>query len=300
MSEYAVAVDFGKTRLRVALADEQGRTSHVQEVDSRDFTSSSDITEAVVKGVEHLRSALEEPGPGPITGVGVGSTGAVDPATGTVLSSGSLPYLRDYDMAAQLSDRLGLPVSVVNDVSAQGLGEAVYGGHGEEDRVAFVNFGTGVGVALVQGRRLDLGAHGSLGLISALPLPPDGRTVNQRAGGKALAPFVGEDRREGPECDAACQDAVEAAALVIGFVAGLCDPHSVAVGGGVWLHNAWFREGVKARLHEVLSGQTTGLSVPHVVTARLGDRAGLVGAGHLGLAAGKSPAFGARAVTARP
>ncbi|WKD32995.1 ROK family protein [Streptomyces xanthophaeus] len=287
MSEYAVAVDFGKTRLRVALMDGQGRTHHVREVDSRDFTSTGDITEAIVEGAyDLLRSARQER----VTGIGVGSTGAVDPATGTVSSSGSLPYLRGYDMAAQLSGRLGLPVTVVNDVSAQALGEAVYGGHGEADRVAFVNFGTGVGVALVRGRRLDFGAHGSLGLVSALPLPPDGRTLNERAGGKALAPFVGENGADGPECDAARAGAVEAAALVIGFVAGLCDPHTIAVGGGVWLRNPWFRDRVRARLHEVLGGQTTGLAVPHVVTARLGDRAGLAGAGHLGLSAGRTAA----------
>ncbi|MFD4914662.1 ROK family protein [Streptomyces virginiae] len=285
MSEYAVAVDFGKTRLRVALMDDQGGTHHVREVDSRSFTSSSNITEAVAKEVDDLlQTARQEQ----VTGIGIGSTGAVDPDTGTVLSSGSLPYLRDYDMATQLSERLGLPVTVVNDVSAQGLGEAVYGGHDEADRVAFVNFGTGVGVALVRGRRLDFGAHGSLGLISALPLPPDGRTLNERAGGKALAPFVGENCVEGPECDAARAGAVEAAALVIGFVAGLCDPHTVTVGGGVWLRNQWFRDRVRARLHEILSGQTTGLAIPHVMTARLGDRAGLAGAGYLGLSAGRT------------
>ncbi|MER6450646.1 ROK family protein [Streptomyces venezuelae] len=289
MSEYAVAVDFGKTRLRVALVDDRGGTHHVHEVDSRGFTSSADVTEAVVKAADGLlRSGPRDR----VTGMGIGSTGAVDTATGTVVSSGSLPYLRDYDMAGQLSGRLGLPVTVVNDVSAQGLGEAVYGGHGEADRVAFVNFGTGVGVALVTGRRLDLGAHGSLGLVSALALPPDGRTLGERAGGKALAPFVGEGCVRGPACDAARAGATEAAALLIGFVAGLCDPHTIAVGGGVWLRNPWFRDGVRARLHEALDGQTTGLAVPHVVTARLGDRAGLAGAGRLGLAAGRGAAEG--------
>jgi predicted NBD/HSP70 family sugar kinase len=104
-------------------------------------------------------------------------------------------------------------------------------------------------------------------------------------------PFTGENPAEGGDEKAAKavkERAVETAAVVIGFVAGLCDPHTIAVGGGVWLQNAWFREQVLRRLSAVLGNQTSGLAVPHVVTARLGDRAGLVGAGYLGLEAGQA------------
>ncbi|WP_078853201.1 ROK family protein [Streptomyces sp. NRRL S-1824] len=282
MRKLAVAVDFGKTRLRVALVDRKGEIQRVTEVDSRHFSSSADVTNAILTCVDSITGGRE----GLIIGVGIGSTGAVDSENGIVLSSGSLPYLRDYDIAAQIRNRLNLPTAVVNDVSAAGLGEAVYGPYGRAERIVFLNFGTGVGAALVSGGRLERGAHGSLGLISSIPVPPDGRTVNECVGGKALAPYLGEDVSVGDGGVAVRNKGVGVAVTIIGFIAGLCDPHAIAVGGGVWLQNNWFRERVHRGLSEAMENQTTGLSMPHVMTARLGDRAGLIGAGHLGLEIG--------------
>lgn len=187
--------------------------------------------------------------------------------------------MRDYNIAAQLRQRLDLPATVVNDVSAAALGEAVHGPHPATHRIAHINFGTGVGVALVHQQRLQTGAHGTLGLVSALSLPPEGRTIQQLTGGKALVSHLDDDISD--HTRTARREAVQAAALLIGFTAGLCDPHIITVAGGLWLHNVWFRNQVLAHLHETLHHQTTGLAVPHVATATLGDSAGLLRAAHL-------------------
>jgi polyphosphate glucokinase len=53
------------------------------------------------------------------------------------------------DGAAELSDRLGQPVTLLNDADAAGLAEMRFGaGRGEDDLVLVLTFGTGIGSAL--------------------------------------------------------------------------------------------------------------------------------------------------------
>ena len=54
----------------------------------------------------------------------------------------------DYDAAALLTTRLGMPVTVLNDADAAGLAEVTYGAaKGESGVVLLLTFGTGIGSA---------------------------------------------------------------------------------------------------------------------------------------------------------
>ena len=63
-----------------------------------------------------------------VSGVAVASAGVVDPATGDIVSAtGTMPGWGGTHLGALLQAATGLPVRVLNDVHAHGLGEATLG-----------------------------------------------------------------------------------------------------------------------------------------------------------------------------
>ncbi|MFB7512826.1 ROK family protein [Streptomyces sp. NPDC056144] len=132
--------------------------------------------------VELLRAALARvPTPEPPRSVVIGIQGAVDPTTGR------LEYASEEDMAAWLvpdldrvlSEGLGLPVRVENDVNLAAVAEQT---HAATDCPDFVLLWAdeGLGAALVIGGRLHRGFFGGAGEVGYLPLP--GATTARDAG----------------------------------------------------------------------------------------------------------------------
>lgn len=61
----------------------------------------------------------------------------------------------DYDVCKMLTERLGAPVTVLNDADAAGLAEVTYGAaKGEQGVVILLTFGTGIGSAYLYRGRL--------------------------------------------------------------------------------------------------------------------------------------------------
>ncbi len=107
-----------------------------------------------------------------IDAVGVGTAGVVDPHTQIVSSATAvLPGWQGTDLAAPLSASLGVPVTVINDVHAHGLGEAHFGAGRGRHSVLVVAVGTGIGGAMVVGGHLMAGDSGAAGHIGHVPVP---------------------------------------------------------------------------------------------------------------------------------
>lgn len=101
-----------------------------------------------------------------VVGVGIGSAGVVDPVRGMIISSTDLiPDWTGQRLAEAVTQATALPVGVVNDVVAHGLGEAHYGAGRSHARVLSVGVGTGIGGAIVENGRALVGAHDVAGHI---------------------------------------------------------------------------------------------------------------------------------------
>ncbi len=99
-----------------------------------------------------------------LTGVGVGSPGEID--DGTVAHARNLPDWDDtFPLASALSEQVGAPVKVANDVGAAVDAEAKLGAGKDYGSFLGVWWGTGVGGAVVIGgeRWLGRGAAGEIG-----------------------------------------------------------------------------------------------------------------------------------------
>ena len=101
-----------------------------------------------------------------VAGVAVASAGVVDPATGDIVSAtGTMPGWGGTHLGALLQAATGLPVRVLNDVHAHGLGEATLGAGRPYRSVLSIAVGTGIGGALVEDGRVSFGSRGIAGHV---------------------------------------------------------------------------------------------------------------------------------------
>ncbi|MFI7694069.1 ROK family protein [Nonomuraea sp. NPDC049655] len=106
---------------------------------------------------------------------GVGSAGTIDDNGVVTHATDALPGWRGTDLATAFTQRLGLPVTVLNDVHAWALGEARHGAARGSRLALVLTIGTGVGGALVRDGELLRGRNGMAGSLGHTPavLPPD-------------------------------------------------------------------------------------------------------------------------------
>ncbi|MDF1487821.1 ROK family protein [Tessaracoccus caeni] len=292
----AVAVDLGGSKTAAAVVSADGTLGEVVTV----ATPAAEGPDAVLDAVARLiRPLLDDD----VAGVGVGTAGVVDAATGTIVSS--TETFADWvgtDLVTGLRDRLGLgaerAVEVRNDVDAHALGEAWLGAGRGHASMLMVAVGTGVGGGVILPGGLWTGAHRLAGEIGHIPTPgADGlRCACGRLGHlEALAAGPAIERRyaersgvalsgreivaRAEEGDAVAQDVVRAAATGLGTaIAGmvtLLDPSCVVVGGGVAQSGPVWWDPLRAACRAQLVDLVSDIEL---LPAELGSHAGLYGA----------------------
>jgi glucokinase len=166
---YALAVDFGGTKVEAALVDADGRLVP----DSRHRlptgrTATVPELEASVGGVVRA-AAASLPVDAEIVGVGIGSAGPIDRRLGLV-SPLNVPHWRDYplrDYIGSVVAGLGLdvPVTLEMDGVAIVMAEHWVGAAQGVDNVMGMVISTGIGGGLIVGGRVITGPTGNAGHI---------------------------------------------------------------------------------------------------------------------------------------
>jgi len=136
-------------------------------------TSSEIVIERLAELAQELIGTLDDATDpaGPLIGIGVAVSGDVDTPHGLVRDSPFMGW-RDVPIAALLSDKLGVPVVVSNDVRALTVAEHWFGVGVGVDSFAVVTIGSGVGCGLYINGEVVSGAHGVSGELGHLPLAP--------------------------------------------------------------------------------------------------------------------------------
>ena len=264
-----------------------------------------------------MRDAARDAGvePATLTGIGVGSPGAIDSEAGTVAHAGNLPdWDAPFAVSSTLTAALGAPVSLANDVDAATLAEYELGAGAPYKDLLGVFWGTGVGSGIIlHGERWDgRGSAGELGhMVVRLngALCPCGRRgcVEAYAGrgamelharrlvdeeGRHTRLFKIMERRGKPRLSSGVwQEALESddrmahelieralAALAAGVASAinLLDVEAVVVGGGLGTR---FGQPYADRLLEAMRPHLfVDERPPVVLAASLGDLGGAIGA----------------------
>jgi fructokinase len=298
-----IGVDLGGTKIEALAIDAAGR-----ELARRRIPSPSHDYAQIVAAVRDLVVGLERP-LGVAARVGIGTPGAVSPASGLMKNANST-VLNGRPFAADIAAALGRAVRIENDANCFALSEATDGA-GRGHRVVFgVILGTGVGGGIVVDGRVWTGANAIAGEWGHNELPARGeaslpdtpcycgrrRCIETFLSGPGLA---ADHARAGPEAAsdaardaraiaglAAAGDAsaratmaryVDRLARALASVVNLLDPDVVVLGGGLSNIDGLDRE-VAARLPQhVFSDRCT----TPVVRNRHGDSSGVRGAAWL-------------------
>jgi glucokinase len=166
MAATSGGIDLGGTKIQTVIVDEKHKVLGQARVQTPIEGGPPAVAEAMAKA---LRDAATDAGietTSELAGVGVGSPGAVDEQTGTVSGAGNLPeWSGSFPLGQTLSEALGTPVSVGNDVGVATDAELVLGAGRKVSSWIGVFWGTGIGSGIILDGKpwLGRGAAGEIG-----------------------------------------------------------------------------------------------------------------------------------------
>jgi predicted NBD/HSP70 family sugar kinase len=247
-----VGIDFGHSHVQVAVADiahnvlAERRCDLDVRHDARTAldTATRMVGEVLAEGHVERQAVIA---------AGIGVPGPVDRGRGTAGSATILPGWTGVRIAAEMQQRLGMPVEIENDANLGALAEMTWGAGRECSNFAYIKAATGIGAGIVIDGRLLRGASGTAGEIGHTTLDESGALcycgnrgcLETVASGPAIIALVSSGHPElltlgqvielAASGDARCRRAISDAGREIGVaVAGLCNlinPERVIVGG---------------------------------------------------------------------
>src|SRR4051812_25861492 len=183
---FVLGLDLGSRFLRGAVADLAGRIRARQDVELRGADADGAL-EAITTLHASLIEAAALP-PERVDGAVLGIPGVVDPSSERLrLTQPHIAGLEGRPFGSEVRERVGVPVTVDNDVNLAAVGERWTGVARGVDDFAFLSIGTGTGLGLVLGGELHRGTHGAAGEID-WALAGSGEELDPSAeGGAALS-----------------------------------------------------------------------------------------------------------------
>lgn len=307
-----VGIDLGGTKILTAIVSAENHLLGRAKMATPAQEGAAAILRTIVDSVD---TALADAGlaRSDLAAAGVGSPGPLDAETGTILFSANL-NVRGWPLGPELSQILGCPVLVQNDVRVGGYGEFRMGaGVGYRSLIAaFV--GTGIGGCVILDGRVVTGATGNAGELGHIVVKAGGpvcgcgargcmeafasRTAITRRVNKAIRkglPTLLSDRvsrktgrlKSGDLADAVAagdhvavkevRRAAKYLGLGLGSLINVLGPEIVIIGGGVAgaLGESWIELVRDATRRQALVDPSGKIPI---VSAGLGDDAGVLGA----------------------
>ncbi|WP_435010063.1 ROK family protein [Tundrisphaera lichenicola] len=167
-----VGVDLGGTKILAGVVDAEnkilGRAKRSTPAEAGGLAILAAITSCIDQALAEANVHRDQ-----IIGIGVGSPGPLDPATGVIAFSANL-NVKNWPLGPDLTSAMGKPVLVQNDVRVGGYGEYHLGaGRGHRSLLAaFV--GTGIGGCLILDDKIFEGATGNAGEVGHIVVKADG------------------------------------------------------------------------------------------------------------------------------
>jgi len=170
LSSVVGAVDIGGTKIAAGVVDANGSVLARRECPT---DAARGYHDALARICSMLRAGVEESGRS-IDGIGIGSTGPVDPFTGVIGKLDFLPGWEGSPLVDDLAREFRLSVAMENDADAAALGEAGWGAGRSKSRLVYVTVGTGIGVGIIIDGGLYRGADGAHPEIGHHVIDPSG------------------------------------------------------------------------------------------------------------------------------
>ena len=311
---YYIGVDVGGMSIKLGIVNEAGEI-----INSLSFNTKKEDAQEVhaIQIGEKVNELIEVSGieKSLIKGVGIGVPGGVKPLLGMTGYVPNIPWV-DLELAKFVSGVTNLPVKLGNDADVATLGEAIFGSAKNYNTVVLLTVGTGVGGGIVIDKQLYQG-KGMVAELGHVTLKQGGikcgcgryGCLEQYASATALIRITKEKMLEdknssmwefvngdiekvnGITSFACAKKGDETANKVVDeFVANLSEslmnfmnvfrPDAVIVGGGISKEGDYLIDKIKAYCEKYSYGYP-GAPKADILTAKLGNNAGIVGAASL-------------------
>lgn len=288
-----LGVDIGGTKIRMGVVNEQGEV-----LLDKTIPTVLPLYPYLEEQVLAMKNEVPD-----IAGIGIGTRGMVDAATGVITFETEMPGWQGTPVKALLEAATGLPVEINNDANCAALAEARLGAAEGFNQVVCLTVGTKLGGGIVLDGKVMNGKNGGGGEVGHLILYPNGIVCGcgrpgcseEYVSGTAIKRLI----QEGNVRDAQTNELVKphdvfrlAAegntgaiavrerflsdfAIVISTLQAVLDMECVVIGGGVSdSADNWWEE-LLAKVEPLK------LKPVHVARAKFGNEAGMLGAAML-------------------
>jgi glucokinase len=249
------AIDIGGTKIAVGIVDDNGKVLAKNQTP----TDPENYAGAIDSIVTMLREGAQE-SKAEITGIGIGSTGPVDPMKGEFGDVDFLPGWRGQSPVKDLEKNFTIRAALENDGDAAALAEAGWGAGRNRSRLIYITVGTGIGGGIILDGKLYRGVDGAHPEVAHQVLDPSGPPCTcgfrgcweSLASGPALAAWYKTEAPANPESpnitakqicdlaregDALAMKAIEHEALYLALglanLINLFAPEAIVLGGSV-------------------------------------------------------------------
>jgi predicted NBD/HSP70 family sugar kinase len=283
--------DVGGTKIQAALADMHGNIV-AELVEPTDARGGQHVIAQLARTSETLTTRAGLPAHRVLVG-SVGIPGAFDHRSKRLFMVPNIAGLEGSSFAEELENLVTFDVEVGNDVNMAAKGELWMGEGKGIDNFVFIALGTGVGMGIINERRILRGARGAAGEVATLPVGAsayDSRTFHSGGLETAIGSAAIRDRYEGAGGQTGLTvreiidrikggDRIAAATLdevartlaeAILAVSAIVDPERVVLGGSIGARSELL-ERVRHFLPLCMP------SPPKCAISRLGSRAALFG-----------------------
>jgi len=278
-------IDLGGTQVRVALARSDGKIVASVKTRTPLLKTPQDLVDWAAAQIDKHRGREN------VRSITIAAPGPIDLKRGVLVNPPNLPW-QNVPLVALTSRATGAKVNLANDADMAALGEFHHGAGRGTKNMIYITWSTGVGGGMIIDGKLHRGAHGTAGEVGHMIIDPNGPldSCGQRGcleafiGGKNLARDTGRPAAElfaaAARGDRGARGVVEQAARYMGIalisLTNAIDPEIFVIGGGVSRSWALVQPTMLATLRS--SPFIKPARRPRLRRARLGDRAGQVGA----------------------
>lgn len=176
-ASYALGVNFEGDRVSVGCIDLRGDTVCFEQMKNdlplKDFMKiriETLLNEFIVSnGIDKEK----------LLGVGIGIPAVVDTARNTAEFAPLLGVEAEYNLTedlCELSDHIGVPVHIENDVNAAAMGEFSIRNLGRGNDFIYISVGTGVGAGIILNDKIRTGRHYTAGEVGYMVFEPEYET----------------------------------------------------------------------------------------------------------------------------
>jgi len=178
--KWVIGVDLGGTNIVIGVLPMDGGDGTVlaeQNVPTEAARGAKYVVDRIVALVQESRRRVISQHGGresDFAGIGIGSPGPLDRATGTVINTPNLGW-RNFPLRDLIANAVGLPATLDNDANCATYGEWWLGAGRNVDHLVGLTLGTGIGGGIVLNGEILHGANDAAGEIGHMSIDSNGR-----------------------------------------------------------------------------------------------------------------------------